>query len=330
MFASIQDKKVLFISTKNLNYIRNTQEIELLHTYATSCDIVGSNASTYISRLLHIYYRLLFLNVHTYDAIFIGFAPQLILPIFHRKFKQKLIIADFFISMYDTFCCDRQKIKPDSPVGKLFHYLDTLTLQKCDIVVCDTKAHASYFSEEFHTDISRMHTLYLEADNSIYHPMHVTRPVHLQDKFIVLYFGSILPLQGIETVLQAFDYLKNKAHIHFFCIGPIKEKELTIPKPISEHITYIDWLSQEELAKYIAMSDLCLAGHFHPTIQKAKRTIPGKAYIYHAMKKPMILGDNPANHELFDNDTFVTFVEMGNARALANEILRQSAKHGLP
>lgn len=40
--------------------------------------------------------------------------------------------------------------------------------------------------------------------------------------------------------------------------------------------------------------------------------ISAKAYIYHAMGKPMILGDNPANHELFDGDNKVTFVEMGN------------------
>lgn len=329
MFASIQGKRVLFISTKNLDYIRNTQEINLLQSYAVSFDVLGSNSQKYLNRLIHIYSKLLFLNIRKYDVIFIGFAPQLILPIFHRKFKEKQIIVDFFISMYDTFCCDRQKFKTDSIVGKLFHRLDSFTLKKCDIVVCDTNAHATYFSEEFHADSLCMHTLYLEADLSLYHPMTVPRPDYLQDKFIVLYFGSILPLQGIDTVLQAFDYLKNKENIYFYCIGPVKEKDLTISKPISERIKYIDWLSQEDLAQYIAMSDLCLAGHFHPTIKKAQRTIPGKAYIYHAMKKPMILGDNPANHELFDNDNSVIFVEMGNARALANEILRQSTKQRL-
>ena len=38
----------------------------------------------------------------------------------------------------------------------------------------------------------------------------------------------------------------------------------------------------------------------------------------------MILGDNAANHELFDGDDRVSFVEMGNARALANEIIKWS------
>ena len=69
-----------------------------------------------------------------------------------------------------------------------------------------------------------------------------------------------------------------------------------------------------------------LAGHFHPTIQKAQRTIPGKAYIYQAMEKPMILGDNPATRELDGRWTVpVLYVPMGDSRALADCILKQSA-----
>ena len=54
-----------------------------------------------------------------------------------------------------------------------------------------------------------------------------------------------------------------------------------------------DWLMQEDLASHIAFCDLCIAGHFDARIKKAARTIPGKAYIYRAMNKPMILGDTP-------------------------------------
>ena len=110
---------------------------------------------------------------------------------------------------------------------------------------------------------------------------------------------------------------------YFFFIGPIADEKLTALRPIADNITYIDWLSQEELADYIALSDLCLAGHFNASIKKACRTIPGKAYIYSAMGKAMILGDNAANHEIFEEDDRVSFVEMGNERALANEIMRR-------
>lgn len=93
-------------------------------------------------------------------------------------------------------------------------------------------------------------------------------------------------------------------------------------KPSGSNIHYIQWLSQEKLSDYIAFSDLCLAGHFNKEINKAKRTIPGKAYIYRAMEKPMILGENPANHELYsEKEPGISFVEMGSGKKLAEKIL---------
>ena len=78
-----------------------------------------------------------------------------------------------------------------------------------------------------------------------------------------------------------------------------------------------------EIAEKIAQADLCLGGHFNDSIMKAKRTIAGKTYIYRAMKKPMILGENAANHELFSSgDKDVYFVKMGDSAALAELILK--------
>ena len=105
-------------------------------------------------------------------------------------------------------------------------------------------------------------------------------------------------------------------------IGPLGKKETPVA---SNNIEYIDWLPQDKLAEYIAMANLCLAGHFNGEIDKAKRTIPGKTYIYRAMGKPVVLGDSPANRELFDEaEEGVYFVPMGNPEALAERILEIS------
>lgn len=158
----------------------------------------------------------------------------------------------------------------------------------------------------------------------------------MKDKFIVLYFGSVLPLQGTSVVLEAMTLLKENKNLFFYFIGPVKKQRMTsfnVGKsrqalcPVSDNIAYIDWLPQEQLAQYIGQADLCLAGHFHAEIAKAKRTIPGKAYIYKAMKKPMILGDNPANRELFHQNADTVFVEMGSAKALADAILAFYKEH---
>ena len=319
-----KDKRVLFITTKNLDYIRNTQEIEIVKSNAQSYSVIGSDSKSYIKRIIYVYWKLLITKCKKYDVIFIGFSPQLISPFWQWKFKKSKVVIDFFISVYDTLVFDRRKFKETSIISKMLKKLDIKTIKSADKVISDTKAHGKYFIDEFGLDESKLKVLYLEANKQIYTPMNIEKPLELKDKFIVLYFGSILPLQGIDVVLEAADILKMNKKIHFIIIGPIQDK---YNKVISDTITYIDWLSQEQLAKHIAFADLCLAGHFNKDINKAKRTIPGKAYIYEAMNKAMILGDNEATHELYsENDEQIYFVKMGDAQILADKISELGGK----
>lgn len=320
MIASIENKNVLFITTKRLDYIRNTQELRLLKQHAAYFHVIGSHEKYYPFRLLHVYLRLLITSARHYDTVFIGFAPQLILPFFTWKFGKAHRTVDFFISIYDTFCCDRQIVRPESLLGKILHHMDTYTLARADTIICDTGCHGDYFAEEFQACKDKLHLLYLEADTSIYHPMTLPKPPVIRDKHAVLFFGSMLPLQGYETILNAFYALKDREDYCFYFIGPLSDR---LKKKVQDmpNLHLHNWLIQEELARHIAFCDLCIAGHFADGIKKADRTIPGKAYIYRAMNKPMILGDTPANHELFHADQNTIFVPVGDAHALTNAIL---------
>lgn len=320
MIALIKDKKVLFITTKRLDYIRNTQEIRLLEQYAAGFHVIGSHEKTYFFRLCHVYLQLLFTSAKPYDTVFIGFAPQLILPFFSWKFHDTHRTIDFFISLYDTFCLDRKVISPKSPVGRFLHLLDRYTLAHADAILCDTRCHGDYFANVFHADRRKLHLLYLDADSSIYHPMDVPKPAHAAGKKVVLFFGSMLPLQGYEFILDAFCALGNRSDYCFYFIGPLSESLKTKAQRIA-NLFLADWLMQDELARHIAFADLCIAGHFSASIEKASRTIPGKAYIYRAMNKPMILGDTPANHELFTAGQNIVYVPVGDADAIAYAIL---------
>lgn len=307
------------MTTKNLDYLRNVQEINLLKNSAKSVEVIGYKDKSYVKRLLKIYAKLLFGSYKEADCVFIGFAPQLILPFFNFKFKGKTVMMDFFISVYDTLVFDRKKFKEGSIPARLCKWLDTKCINSAEHVICDTNAHGDYFAKEFGYKRENINTLYLEADASIYTDKQYERPENIRDKFVVLYFGSVLPLQGIDTVLGAMDALKDKKDMYFYFIGPIKDRSLL---PQGDNFEHIEWLSQQELARYIGYADLCLAGHFNADIAKAKRTIPGKAYIYEAMNKPMILGENAATHELYNEDDKHFFVEMGSADKLAQKILQ--------
>ena len=315
-FRNIKGQKILYIATKNSDYLRLTQEIRLLREQGNEVTEISSPAKSYFKRLLYVYRKLLFTDISAFDMVFAGFSPQLIVPLFRRKLKKKPLAIDFFISLYDTLCFDRKKFRPKSIPGRLLKRLDRKTLAAADMTVCDTKAHGRYFCGEFGYPPEKMNVLYLEADTSIYYP----RETPPNKDFTVLYFGSVLPLQGVDVILKAIDILRDETGLRFIFVGPLGKNNVRTGENITE---YISWLSQDELAEKIASADLCLAGHFNGSIMKAKRTIPGKAYIYHAMGKPMILGEGPANHELFKDDgKSVYFCNMSDPQALAELILK--------
>ena len=315
----LKGKTVLYIATKNADYIRVQQEIALVQRYAGRVDVFVSEANGYGRRLLSIYKSLLFRSCKQYDIILVGFMAQMILPLWSWKFRHSEVLVDFFISIYDTLVDDRKKFSAGSLPAKCMHWLDWRTLSYAKYIITDTKAHGEYFSKEFGINRDRMLTLYLQADAAFYHPMELVRPREWAGKFLVLYFGSILPVQGVEVILRAIESLKEYKEIHFVMIGPIPER---YQKPFLDTVTYIDWLPQEQLAEYISYADLCLGGHFSGSVGKAKRTIPGKVYIYEAMGKKIVLGDSPANRELFQEDKNHLFVPMGDAHALADVIVK--------
>ena len=82
MLQYIKNKRVLFITTKNPDYIRNTQEIAFLEEHASFYTVIASTHTSYSKRLLSIYRRLLTVPMNEYDTVFLGFAPQLVLPLF--------------------------------------------------------------------------------------------------------------------------------------------------------------------------------------------------------------------------------------------------------
>lgn len=311
----VKNKNVLFISTKNADYIRNVQEITWLREHAENITVIVSSSKNYLIRILKVYFKTLWhLMRRDFDYLFVGFAPQLLFPLFLFFPKNKLIVFDFFISMFDTFVDDRKKVKPNSLIAKVLHYIDGHTIQKSDLTVVDTQAHGKYFANEFQRSLSKIVVFYIEADTEIYVP-HVRNKNEL---FEVIYFGSILPVQGVDIVLEAIKKVDNPA-IHFTIIGPL-QKKFAIHEEDYPQTTFIPWLSQMELAEKINQADLALAGHFSSTVGKANRTIAGKTYIYLAMDKPVVLGKSDANYELFSENSNTFFVERGNPKALANLI----------
>lgn len=317
-------KKVLYIATKNKEYIRVSQEIKILQETCEEYNVIAFNDKSYFKRVLKVFAKVLRSSLKKYDIIIIGFMAQMVWLAFSWRFKKKVVITDFFISVYDTLVFDRKKIKNGTYSANLLRWIDKYTIQNSNYLIVDTITHGNYFIEEFNAKKENIFVLYLEADEKFYHRMCIGKPERYKDKYLIVYFGSILPVQGVNVVLDAINILKGYKDIFFCIIGPIEGK---FKKAETDNVEYISWLSQNDLAKYIGYADLCLAGHFSREVPKARRTIPGKAYIYEKMGKKMILGDSPANRELFKDDGKHFFVPLGDVNALSNKILQIKGRH---
>jgi glycosyltransferase involved in cell wall biosynthesis len=214
--------------------------------------------------------------------------------------------------------------------------LDRKALTGADRVIVDTREHAAYLSRMFGVDPDKMTIIYLEADKQIYYPRNVARPRDLGDKFVVFFFGAMNPLQGVEVIMESARILEERGNIVFIIIGPYEKiRNFELYSKLKNVRFAARWLPQAEIADYIATSDVCLAGHFNAGVEKAARVIPGKAYSYLAMERPVIFGDNPANRELFSTDANdvhfmknVHFVKMGDPTALTDKILELAGERG--
>jgi glycosyltransferase involved in cell wall biosynthesis len=119
----------------------------------------------------------------------------------------------------------------------------------------------------------------------------------------VLFFGQLIPLHGVDTILEAALLSKGQG-IHWTVIGR-GQGEAKLSAFLDAHpdapVRWIHWLQQEDLVAEMGKADVCL-GVFG-TSDKAARVIPNKVYQILAAGRPLITRDSPAIRELIGPST---------------------------
>ena len=310
--------KILFISGREPAYIRNVMMLKGLKLNGAEIIDCTDSAASYPARYAKVLGKFFFSMKKDFDAVFIGFLGQPLVPII-RKLTSKPLIFDAFLSTYDTMCFDRKRCKPGSPAGRFFYWLDKDSCERADRILLDTDAHIDYFTRTFGLPREKFRRVFVGADESLFYPRDVERS---NRKFRVFYYSSFLPLHGTEYVVQAAGKLVSVGDIEFVVVGSGMEhnRVLNIARETgADNIRFVDWLPYGQLPLEIAQADICLGGHFSE-IDKAKRAIAGKSFQFIAMKKPVIIGDCPANRELFIDRHNALLVGMADADALADAI----------
>lgn len=282
------------------------------------------NKLRFVSRAVLAYpvliYRYLFLGDH--DAVVIGYLGHIdilfIAPF--AKLKRKPVVFDAFFSLYDTAISDWELASKKSLLALLCRFVDWSACRLATLVLVDTEAQQNFFCHEFGLAREKVRWLYVGADDSWFAPsLDPPRPRPLR----VLYVGNYVPLHGVPIILQAARLMGGE-EIEFWLIGENHIEAPAIKDLLrdsdSKRVKFYPWMPPQELRAKIAEADVCLG--IFGTSDKAKRVIPGKAFLALAMGKPLITGDSLAARELLEDGKNAILCEMGSSDALVDAIRR--------
>ena len=239
------------------------------------------------------------------------------------RFRPVRIFTDAFISIYDTVVNDRSLLKRESLAARLLYRMEKRAYSLSTKIIVDTPQNARHLCALFSLHESKVTAIPLSTDENNFRPAPYSGG--MQGNCRVLFVGTLVPLHGIETILEAAVILSDRKDIVFRIVGDGQDAR-KIEAWKSRHDLPLQWVrtwqSSEEVALEILNSDICL-GIFGAG-DKTQRVCPFKFYAYAAIGRPIITGATDWTRDVLSQAGEQPFetVPVADAVALADRICR--------
>jgi glycosyltransferase involved in cell wall biosynthesis len=232
------------------------------------------------------------------------------------------LIVDHMMSPYDSLVNEKKIVKKGGVIDRFIRFYEKSLLRYADIILTDTDLHRIYFADQFAVLAEKIHPIPVGADENVFRPVPVMLHKDEKDLFAVLFYGSFLPLHGINIILTAAHLLRDKP-IRFTIIGgkgrALRDFNEMRKRLKLTNIIHKVWIPYEQLPDMIQKSDVCLGGPFGDTGQ-AHRVITGKTFQSLAMGKAVIVGKTGHDDGFRDKENCL-LVSQGKEEELAGAIL---------
>jgi glycosyltransferase involved in cell wall biosynthesis len=243
------------------------------------------------------------------------------------RMTSRRLVFDPLASRYETKILDWRRKPEGSASARWNRAIDRRAFRQSDLLLADTGRHKEYYCREFGVDPDKVAVLPVGFDDRVFSESRgcLTAPGPAErTPFTVLFFGSFLPLHGVDEVVEAARIVSAAdASVRFHFIGSGQTLDLTRTKAAEyglKNVGFEGWLSQPELAERVAQTaDICL-GIFGRTA-KADRVVPHKIYQSMALGKPVITARTPAAEEFFADGEDIILCRKEEPRELAEAIL---------
>lgn len=325
--------RVLIAGTFEPGFARNVKLLRLLelegHTVEVCrVDLWGDDRvgiptkakTTMFARALLAYPTLIwkFLRSPRADVVLVAypgwFDMLLLAPL--ARLRRMPVVFDIFISLHDTIVTDRQLVRPTSTLARLLSLADRMALRLAGRVIADTPAHAAFFANSADVPSERVGVVWLGANDDVFVPQPQIEVVANR----VLFHGTFIRLQGIETIVRAAKLLE--PHDVTVRIVGSGQEQPTVDRLVAElepsNLELVGLVPLQQVPKEIAAAELVL-GVFG-TSTKADNVVPNKLYECLAVGRPVLTGDTEAIRSAFEQGEVATS-PCGDPEALAAAVL---------
>lgn len=212
----------------------------------------------------------------------------------------KKVVVDGFLCLHDTLVHDRKMVSPRGYLSRIILWIEKSVLTGADLVFIDTAQQREALLKQYNLEPQRVVTVPVGIDESVWNP---APKLQLDDEFIVLFWGTFIPLHGVETIIRAAHLLqKSSPQIKFRLIGDGQTAANVTALIDQLNVTNVSWehalVSARELRRSLDSSH-CVLGVFGES-RKAGNVIPYKAYQAMACNKILISRTGPAILELLE------------------------------
>lgn len=213
------------------------------------------------------------------DAVIVG--------LLCRIFRLPMVI-DYFVSLHETVVVDRKLVQPRSLIARMLFRCDSWAARLADVVLVDTPEDAEAFAEATSTPLTKWHVVWVGADPTVF----FERPEVVVEPRSVLFYGTYIPLQGIEHIVRAATMMPRDWRIRLVGDGQLRPEIERLVVDTGAPVELVDQVPEVELPALIASSMVCL-GVFGSG-DKTRRVVPNKVFQCMAVGRPVVTGDTPA------------------------------------
>jgi glycosyltransferase involved in cell wall biosynthesis len=257
-------------------------------------------------------------RAHTFDALWVAFLGYSDVPlawVLSRRRRVPLVF-DAFVLLHDTFVSDRETVGRRSPAALYLRALEITACHLADVVVIDTVEHAERLAQRTHLDPAKVRVLHVGSQ----YEEACTDPAP-ETPFTVVFFGSFMPLHGVDVIVRAAALLRDDPTIRFLFVGEGQTKPGAVALATSlgcENVTFVDPLHDDALRDVLCEANVLL-GVFGASV-KARVVVPNKVVDALAIGRPVITAATPAIDRILDASQIRT-VPAGDPGALADAIV---------